>query len=390
MNRIPAPKCLHEGCQRTTHRIYCFDHQQTQNPDVSAVAPSPLKDHPQTPTPNFARYTSAPDLWADLLGAFPDIGDVVHPHTIRQEALGTLRAAVDAEAYRRFPALNVSDAAERESLIEQERARVINDLMPGVSNVTGTEARELSHSSSDIFGRSAEDSRYLASYAINAEWECGRILNGSVLGEGGSLEQFVNTVSPQMRDTIDIAFRRNLGDFANIIEETTGRPPLNSDPIGPHLAIALPPQMPPSVAATSPQQLADEAAYAEQAAYVANWFDNNRVPTEPSQQQQQHQQPKAQSEFQYPENGQQAQYQQQAQPEPVPIFSILRRGMKALDSFIMDEDGSRENTRILARKQREEAERTARLNRAAEVDLRLKEELLKQREIRNKKASGWW
>lgn len=388
MNRIPAPKCLHEGCQRTTHRIYCFDHQQPSTEASSAVAPAALKDQPQSPTPNFARYSNAPDLWADLLGAFPDIGDVVHPHTIRQEAIGTLRAAVDAEAYRRFPSLNVSDAGEREALVEELRERVISDLMPGLSNVSGAEARELSHSSSDIYGRSAEDSRYLASYALNAEWECGRILNGSVLGEGGSLEQFVSTVAPQMRDTIDIAFRRNLGDFANIIAETTGSQPLNGDPIAPHLAIVLPPQSPPSTPAPTPEQSAEEAAYAEQAEYVANWFDNNRVSPEPPQPQQQ--QPRAQSEFQYPEQGQ-GQYPQQQQGQPAtPIFSILRKGMKALDSFIMDEDGSREATRILARKQREDAEREARKNRAAEVDLMLKEELLKQRQIRNKKASGWW
>jgi hypothetical protein len=339
---------------------------------------------PPSASLKFMHYSSVSDLWADLLGAFPDAGDVVQPKTIRQEALDTLSAAVDNEAYRRFPAIDVADYDEREALVAQMREQLVHDLLPEPSHVTGTEARELSYSSADQYGRSAEDSRYLASFALNAEWECQRIIGNR---DDISFEQFVQDVAPDMREAIDMSFRRNLGDFTDIIRQVTQRDPLNPNPVAPHLVIA-----PLRTASPDYDVIAGEVV-GEPVDEITDWFNTNRqhlaenppnVPPQPNHQPAvQHDQGYQQypaPQQQYPVQQHQNQ-QQNSQPESV-FGQLLRKGVDAAKVYIEDPDGKR----MAARQAREEAARIREAREDARVQRELNKELLIQRRKRNR---GW-
>lgn len=373
MAPVAAPKCQSEGCNNPTWHIYCHHHQggAAGAPSTAAatigspVAPSSL---------NFMHYTNVSDLWTDLLGAFPDAGDVVQPKTIRQEALDTLSTAVDAEAYRRFPAIDVADYNERESLIAQMREQLVTDLLPEASHVTGWEARELSYSSADQYGRSAEDSRYLASFALNAEWECHRIMGQQ---SDISFEQFVQNGVPEMREAIDMSFRRNLNEFAEIIRQTSGREPLNGNPAAPHLAIA-------PVHVRPENDVVQGHVVGQPVDEIADWFERNRqYITEPEQQHQQQQVPP------YPQHqpsnyyGLSQQAPQQAQEESI-MGGLFRKGIEKLKDYVEDPDGIHEAKRLNARNQRIEAARIRQKQEDEELDRKLKKELLKQRQRRNR------
>jgi hypothetical protein len=308
----------------------------------------------------------------------------VQPKTIRQEALDTLSAAVDNEAYRRFPAIDVADYDEREALVAQMREQLVHDLLPEPSHVTGTEARELSYSSADQYGRSAEDSRYLASFALNAEWECQRIIGNR---DDISFEQFVQDVAPDMREAIDMSFRRNLGDFTDIIRQVTQRDPLNPNPVAPHLVIA-----PLRTASPDYDVIAGEVV-GEPVDEITDWFNTNRqhlaenppnVPPQPNHQPAvQHDQGYQQypaPQQQYPVQQHQNQ-QQNSQPESV-FGQLLRKGVDAAKVYIEDPDGKR----MAARQAREEAARLREEREDARVQRELAKELLIQRKKRNR---GW-
>jgi hypothetical protein len=338
---------------------------------------------PPSASLKFMHYSTVSDLWSDLLGAFPDAGDVVQPKTIRQEALDTLSAAVDNEAYRRFPEIDVADYDEREALVAQMREQIVHDLLPEPSHVTGTEARELSYSSVDQYGRSAEDSRYLASFALNAEWECQRIIGSR---DDISFEQFVQDVAPDMREAIDMSFRRNLGDFTDIIRQVTQRDPLNPNPVAPHLVIA------PLKASSPDYDVISGEVVGEPVDEITDWFNTNRqyiaenapsVPPQPVHQPAvQHDQGYQQypAPQQYPVQQHQNQ-QQNSQPESV-FGQLLRKGVDAAKVYIEDPDGKR----MAARQAREEAARIREAREDARVQRELNKELLIQRKKRNR---GW-
>jgi hypothetical protein len=310
-------------------------------------------------------------LWADLLGAFPDAGDVVQPKTIRQEALDTLSTAVDAEAYRRFPSLDVSDYNERETLIAQMREELVTDLLPEASHVTGAEAKELSYSSADQYGRSAEDSRYLASFALNAEWECHRMMGQQ---SDISFEQFVQNGIPEMREAIDMSFRRNLSEFSEIIRQTSGRDPLNQNPAAPGLAIAAVHVHPEDdvVVGHVVEPPVDE---------IADWFERNRKYVNEPAQQQLPPQPNHQPNSYY-----QDQQAQQYQPQDESIMGgLFRKGVEKLKDYVEDPEGIHAAKRIAARDQREQAAKIRQKKYDENLDRRLKEELLKQRQHRNRR-----
>ena len=370
MSRIAAPKCQQEGCQNPTWYGFCHHHQSQSG---SNAAPS-VGVSPQTPSLSFLHYSNVSDLWSDMLGAFPDAGEVVHPRTIRQEAFDTLSAAVDAEAYRRFPALNVADYGQREALVAEMRERLVDDLLPEASTVTGEEARELSYSSADQYGRSAEDSRYLASYALNAEWECARILGEQV---DPSFEQFVQRSVPEMRDAIDLSFRRNLASFDEIIRQTTGNKPLNPNPVAPHLAVAeevVPPEN--DVIQGEVTHQSDDVA-----GDVADWFEQQRRSQSMVQQPAANETGVYSHADYYPPQPQHDPGQQQ-EPAPSVVGSIVNQGINMLKYYIDDPDGKR----IAAKKRREDLERERLAKYDEDLDRKLKESLLRQRERR---ARGW-
>ena len=385
MSPVAAPKCQHEGCQNPTWYGLCHHHQSGSS---SQQGESPLAStSPPVPSLKFLHYANVSDLWSDLLGAFPDAGDVVQPKTIRQEALDTLSAAVDNEAYRRFPAIDVADYNEREALVAQMREQLVKDLLPEPSHVTGSEARELSYSSADQYGRSAEDSRYLASFALNAEWECHRIMGSR---QDTSFEQFVQDAVPDMQDAIDMSFRRNLAGFTDIIRQVTHRDPLNSNPIAPHLAI-IPMQAP-----SAPENdIVPGEVVGEPVDEITDWFNNNRkyiteqpaipVPPLPNYQPAVH---PDQGYQQYPPAVPQQQgYQNNASAQQESVLGqLFRKGVEKAKDYIEDPDGIHEAKRIAARKVREEAERRKQAAYDAKLDRELKEQLLIQRRRRNR---GW-
>lgn len=374
MAPITAPKCQQEGCNNPTWYGLCHHHQSGAPSGVPASNGTSIGS-PASPSVNFIHYANVSDLWSDLLGAFPDAGDVVQPKTIRQEALDTLSSAVDNEAYRRFPSLDVADYNEREELVAQMREKMVDDLLPEVSHVTGSEARELSYSSADQYGRSAEDSRYLASYALNVEWECHRIMGGA---DNVSYEQFVKNAVPDMRDAIDMAFRRNLGEFNEIIRQVSHREPLNSQPIAPHLAVE-------PIIHTRPEDdlVQGQVIHDPVDSEIADWFVQNRkyldatgpeVPAQPNHQ------PVVQYEQRMTE-----------QERPESLFGqLLRKGVEKAKDYIEDPDGIHEANRIKARDERERAARQRQIEEDERIERELKRELLIQRKNRNRKSRGWF
>lgn len=376
MSPVAAPKCQHEGCQNPTWYGLCHHHQSGSS---AASAPSVISAPPSTSL-KFMHYSNVSDLWSDLIGAFPDAGEVVQPKTIRQEALDTLSAAVDNEVYRRFPDIDVADYDERESLVNQMREQLIHELLPEPSHVTGSEARELSYSSVDQYGRSAEDSRYLASFALNAEWECQRIIGNRA---DISFEQFVQDVAPDMREAIDMSFRRNLGSFTDIIRQVSHRDPLNPDPIAPHLVIQ------PMQARPQDYDVIAGEVVGEPVDEITDWFNTNRqyiaehgpadgsTPPPPARQPSISQD---QGYQQYPT--QQYNPQQGNQPEESVFGQLLRKGVEAAKVYIEDPDGKR----LAARQERErkQAERQAR------EDAQLKRDLDKELLISRKKRNRGW
>lgn len=338
----------------------------------------------------FLHYSNVSDLWADLIGAFPDAGDVVQPKTIRQEAIDTLSAAVDSEAYRRFPQLDVENYEQREALVAQMREQIVTDLLPEVSHVTGTEARELSYSSVDQYGRSAEDSRYLASYALNAEWECRRILGAQ---EETSFDQFVQNAAPDMRDAIDMAFRRNLGAFNEIVRQVSYRDPLNTEPIAPNLVIT-PVQnqtdyvIPGEVVGEVNDEIADWFTRNRQ--YIANNPDPVTAPPapgyQPTVQYGQNGLPD-QGYQQYPPQHQQGQqWQGQQQPQEESFFNqMVRKGIGKAKDYLEDPDGVHEARRRANRLQREQEATQRQLQADANLRRELDKELLISRRKRNRR-----
>lgn len=371
MSRIAAPKCQQEGCQNPTWYGYCHHHQSQTG---SAGSSPSVGTTPQNPSLSFLHYSNVADLWSDVLGAFPDAGEVVHPRTIRQEAIDTLSAAVDSEVYRRFPSLNVADYGQREELVAELRERLVDDLLPEASTVTGEEARELSYSSADQYGRSAEDSRYLASFALNAEWECARIRGEQT---EASFEQFVQRSVPEMRDAIDLSFRRNLSSFDEIIRQTTGSEPLNPYPVAPHLAVV------PEVVAPEDDLIQGEVTDRSDdvATEVADWFSEQRraqslaeQPASPESG------PRSLADFYPPQP--QHHPGQQPEPEQSVVGSVMKQGMNMLKYIIEDPDGKR----LAAKKRREDQEKERLKKYDEDLDRKLKESLLAQRQRR---ARGW-
>ena len=394
MGRIAAPKCQHEGCQNPTWYGLCHHHQSGTNGSASpSVLPGTA---PTAASTNFLHYASVSDLWSDLSGAFPDVGEVVKPATIRQETLDTLSAAVDNEAYRRFPALDVADYNERERLVGELREQLVNDLLPEASTVTGSEARELSFSSSDQYGRSAEDSRYLASFALNAEWECQRIMGEQT---DPSFEHFVEDAVPAMRDAIDLSFRRNLGEFSDIIQQVTGRNPQNPDPIAPHLVVA-----PSAPAEDSGEFIVGQVVEGDTSDATAGWSggyskpvgqqgqpQGQLFPPQPVQPPQSYQPYPPQ---QAPQQGYQPYPNQQQQPEygyqPEPVGDLMRRGLGKLKEYIEDPDGVHTARRLTARAQREEQRAIRQKAEDEKLERDLKRALLEQRQNRNRRNRGWF
>ena len=375
MAPVAAPKCQYEGCQNPTWHIYCHHHQGGASGKASTAAAT--IGSPATPTLNFLHYANVSDLWSDLLGAFPDAGDVVQPKTIRQEALDTLSTAVDAEAYRRFPSLDVPDYNEREALIAQMREQLVIDLLPEASHVTGSEARELSYSSADQYGRSAEDSRYLASFALNSEWECHRIMGQNV---DASFEQFVQNGLPEMREAIDMSFRRNLSEFADIIRQTSGREPLNGNPVAPHLAIA-PVYVKPENDVVTGQVVGspvDDIAqwFNENRQYIDNPSQSSSVPPQPAQ---------PPSNYYGQQIPNQQQYHQNQQQEETVMGGLWKMAKEKVKDYIEDPDGVHEANRLAARDRREQEARAAQKAKDEKLDRELKEQLLIQRKRRNRR-----
>lgn len=363
MSGIPAPNCQHEGCGNKTWYGYCHQHRlsgavQAPPPVAAAHASRPAAVAPPM-------YASPEALWADMLTVFPDAGDAVDAATIRQEALDTMAAAVDSEACRRFRELDVEDPYRRNELIDQMRTTLVAELTPEASRVTAEEARELAASSADHFGRSAEDSRYLAAYALGAEWEFQR-QSGTVVA---SYEQFVADAAPQMQAAIDTSFRRNLSELDQIIAQTTGRPPLCAAPLPPGLALPFEPVPDPD----------PEPEYSpEVQAEIAQWFVDNQHAQQQGYQSYP-QQPAA------PGHGQPA-----PEAKPSGLRQLWEIGKAAAIDYITDPNGEWEARRAAKALDEAEAQRIAARREREELDLALDRELLKDRIHRNNRRSSWW
>ena len=227
---IEAPLCMQEGCNNPTWDVLCYQHvdgPKVQRPSATRIKSpyKPIHDN------EFPTHSSLANLWENANKVFPDLADVVHPESLRTQAVETIRSAVSNETYRLFPLIDVPDFQDREQRVHAARQYFRDELSLIPLSISDSEAYEIANSSSDQYGRAIDDSGALASYAIRLEWETANVLQVEKSSDGIPysipFKDFCEATAQSFDEKIDTEYRKSLSGFEGFIMENFGRPPLN-------------------------------------------------------------------------------------------------------------------------------------------------------------------
>lgn len=234
--RGKAPECSHAGCTRPTWDGLCWQHVGGNVSGATATLSVPTLSS-QTPLVSYA------EAWVDTSAVFTDIDDVVTIDSIRDQVRATVTASVSLEAYRNFRYIDVADPNQRNQMAVGLRNAISDQLRPAPVMIGRGDAIDLVNSSSDEYGRSAEDSAGLIGYGLTKEWQIGQHLTAGATSPDGThysngVDDFITVVGTgEIQELINQQFGRELSRFDTIISETTGRHAKNQAPFYPGLVV---------------------------------------------------------------------------------------------------------------------------------------------------------
>jgi len=173
-------------------------------------------------------------LIVDCEHVFPDM-EMVTPHELRQQAIGTVTAAVSIEMYRCLPSVDGTNPEKRDQLLDEWHRYVVHSTEPRNNyHVNWEEASSLADSSIDEYGRGLQESAELASFALVQEWKMAKMLNQNVDEYGHpyeeNLDEFLLRMAPVIGMHSSNEYYRNLHWYSKIVQDATGQPPLTQAP----------------------------------------------------------------------------------------------------------------------------------------------------------------
>lgn len=180
---------------------------------------------------------SAHRIFDETRRAFPDMGDRVHPQTIREQVIKNLQAGVSVHAYRTMGDTDVSDFEERKKLLGDLLRNTAFLSIPRPTNISDAEAEAISTAVDDRFGVGINESMELSFYGIRKEWELADALgvesdeNGVPYGE--SYDEYVANVKDVFVTESSNHMMRMYKKYPEIIYDLKNRAPLNTTPIFP-------------------------------------------------------------------------------------------------------------------------------------------------------------
>lgn len=227
MQLTTSTKCL--MCNRLTlspDRL-CVYHQNTSSTSSSRHGPMP--NGPQTST-----GSNLSQIRREVALAFPEV-DPNSVESLRSKSSEIIRGAVSLEALRRFPDTNVDDYDTRRQMLESHFNQIREEARLSDVNLRPQEVQGLMHSSIDEYGSGMEESMGAASYALNAEWKIAQATQRERDQFGVSYRQPLPTYLAEQQGYLDQTvmdeYRRQMVNYAAIIRNETGGPPVNIAPV---------------------------------------------------------------------------------------------------------------------------------------------------------------
>lgn len=235
---VKSPLCGFDGCRNPTWDGHCYLHVNGSNGSTntgSIIAPSIFIRIP---------LSSMAEAWSDSSSVFTDIDDVVGVMSVRNQVRATVTAAVSLEAYRSFRYIDVANPNQRNTMAAGLRFTITERLRPESATFGKDDAIDLVNSSSDEFGRSAEDSAGLIGYGLIKEWQIGQYIGDNAMAPDGTpysnnLDDFITVVfTGELEQLIKTQFGHELSRFDQIIKETTGNHAKNQSSLHESLVIS--------------------------------------------------------------------------------------------------------------------------------------------------------
>lgn len=226
-----APRCRAEGVNcgnRTWHPSgLCHLHVNMEMGSRSS-APFPGGDAPRPSSYGYGASPHDPSgVMESARGAFPDMIGEVHPRSMREQVVNTLQSAVSIEAYRQFPkTVDVVDST-RDEMIKVYYSELVQSLVPSPVTISDRDARMVSHSSEDSYGRGLDESRALASYGLRKEWELARSLgfdnDENRVPYSDDFSQYCANNQRYFSRVVSDEFMRQMNHYHDIVSDVMGR-----------------------------------------------------------------------------------------------------------------------------------------------------------------------
>lgn len=222
-----APECNDTNCTRTTWSPsgFCPHHDHANK--VNLQSPGRLEQSIAPATVSGTKSSSEKAAKVTMKRVFPDISEDFGTDAVRDQVNLTIQSAVSIDVYRKFPNIDVADKAARENALRQYRNELVEACRISPVEYTDESAEILSRSSTDLFGRSLDDSVDLASYGIMKEYQIARLTGKTQDSNGVSYrmnyEDYCDRVNDHISHIVGEEFDNQLSSYSDIVKEVTGK-----------------------------------------------------------------------------------------------------------------------------------------------------------------------
>lgn len=228
-----APNC--RACNRPTWNPsgYCHDHENLAG--VPGSGSSYGQDHNRFRPSQGPDRSDTPQGVVESFSRVFDEVDIVTPYSMGMAADQVVRGAVSVEAMRAFPRTDVSSVEHRRSLLDHEEQQLMEHTRLYSTDVNSDSAVGYLNSSADHMGIGYDEAMVAATFAIKKEHELGRLqgLDKNRLGIPYNipLDDFLGRHRHHMQQVARTEFNQNAARYGQIIQQVSGRSPMNSAPV---------------------------------------------------------------------------------------------------------------------------------------------------------------